>query len=186
MTAAFPLSWPQGFPRASRRENSRLKTGLNAALRNVQGSLRLFGKDSGKSVADVVLSSNVSLGSEKPSDPGVAVYFCWDGMQVCIPVDRYSTVEANLQAVHHIIEARRTELRHGSLALVRASFAGFTALPPPAHWSTILGVPQRATREQIDAAYKIKAKVAHPDAGGSGEAMAALNRAREDALAAAG
>ena len=31
-------------------------------------------------------------------------------------------------AIHHIIEARRVELRHGTLALVRATFAGFLAL----------------------------------------------------------
>jgi hypothetical protein len=57
-----------------------------------------------------------------PADPGVAVWFTWDGMQVCIAVDRYQKVASNLQAIHHIIEARRVELRHGTLALVRASF----------------------------------------------------------------
>jgi hypothetical protein len=66
------------------------------------------------------LDPHASLGASRPSDPGVAVWFTWDGLGVCIAVDRYQTVEANLQAIHHIIEARRTELRHGTLALVRA------------------------------------------------------------------
>jgi hypothetical protein len=32
-------------------------------------------------------------------------------MGICIAVDRYLTVEGNLQAIHHIIEARRTYAR---------------------------------------------------------------------------
>ena len=62
---------------------------------------------------------------------------------MCIPVDRYNSVEANLQAIHHIIEARRVELRHGTLALVRASFTGFKALPAPAG-QAMVGSPQLA------------------------------------------
>lgn len=189
MTTAFPLAWPEGFPRAKSRDRSRFSTTLPGALKNVQASLRLFGNDSNKPVASIVLSSNVTLGSEKPIDPGVAVYFVWDGLQVCIPVDRYTTVEANLQAIHHIIEARRVELRHGSLSLVRASFAGFTALPPPpgqSHWSTVLGLSRSASKGEIEAAFRERAKRAHPDAGGSTAAMQALTRARDEGLRAAG
>src|SRR5690606_25492676 len=117
---------------------------LSAALANVEDSLRRFAADSGKKIEGLVISSNVSLGDRRPADPGVAVWFSWDGMQICIPVDRYTSVEANLQAIHHVIEARRTELRHGTLALVRATFQGFRSLPAPAgeskrSWREILG-----------------------------------------------
>jgi hypothetical protein len=70
--------------------------------------------DSGEPVSDIVITSNVTLGVDNPPDPGVAVWFAWDGMTVCIPVDRYSSTAANLQAIHHVLEARRVELRHGS------------------------------------------------------------------------
>jgi hypothetical protein len=141
----------------------------------------------------VVISSNVTLGVTKPEDPGVSVWFTWDGMQVCIPVDRYQTVEANLQAIHHIIEARRVELRHGTLALVRATFTGFLALPAPTakrEWRDVLGLrsagypsaPQPITIERINEAYRRLAKLRHADAGGSDEAMAELNVARAEAL----
>ncbi|MEO0943237.1 MAG: J domain-containing protein [Pseudomonadota bacterium] len=184
MTTAYPLSWPQLFPRSKRREKSRFRTTIAGAIQNVQNSLELFGRDSGKKVTDIVLSSNVTLGEQRPSDPGVAVYFNWDGLPVCIPVDRYESVEENLQAVHHIIEARRTELRHGSLQLVRASFTGFTALPPPSdgHWSDVLGVSRGATAADIERAYRSKAKKAHPDTGGSEAAMTELNNAKTAAL----
>lgn len=180
---AYPLSWPEGFPRAQRRETGKFKTRLPAALENVRSSLRLFGSDSNRPVTNVILSSNVTLGSEKPSDPGVAAWFLWDGEQRCIPVDRYTTVEANLQAIHHVLGARRVELRHGTLALVRATFKGFTlALPAPGKsWHDVLGVSPTATADEIEAAYRRLARERHPDAGGNAEAMAELNRARERA-----
>lgn len=181
MTQAYPLHWPEGFPRAKHRERGAFKTPLKKALANVQDSLRLFGSDSGKPVTDVVLSSNVSLGLEKPLDPGVAAWFRWDGEQICIPVDRYDTTEANLQAIHHILEARRVELRHGTLALVRATMTGLKLLPAPPgeHWSQVLGVATNAPIEAIETAYRELARQAHPDRGGSADTMARLNRARD-------
>jgi hypothetical protein len=135
-------------------------------------------------VSNLVISSNQTIGGSDPRDPGVAVWFMWDNMQVCIPVDRYASIAANLQAIHHIIEARRVELRHGTLALVRATFTGFQALPAPdgKHWRDILQVGQHPTRETIEANFKRLARDRHPDAGGSTEAMAELNNARETAL----
>jgi hypothetical protein len=182
---AYPLTWPDHIPRRkSPREAGQFKTSLAGALDNVTASLRLFGRDSGKNVTDIVLSSNVALGVNKPADPGVAVWFVWDGIQICIPVDRYTTPEANLQAIHHVLEARRVELRHGTLALVRASFTGFIALPsaPTAKWTDVLGLPPNASQAEIEAAYRSKAKAAHPDKGGSAEEMAKLNAARSAAL----
>jgi hypothetical protein len=49
-------------------------------------------------------------------------------------------------------------------------------------WCNALGLEPRATREEIIAAYRELAKVAHPDVGGSHEAMTALTRARDEAL----
>lgn len=183
--SAYPLTWPPGFPRTKARERGQFKTTLAGALKNVEESLRRFAADSGKPLAGVVMSSNVTLGMRKPDDPGVAVWFTWDGLGVCIAVDRYMTVEANLQAIHHIIEARRVELRHGTLALVRATFQGFLALPAPAgkHWSDVLLLPKDAKREDVKTAYRRYASQYHPDKpGGSHEKMAELNAAHEAAL----
>jgi len=182
--ASYPLQWPAGFPRSKSREAGKFKTSYANAIANVQSSLRAFAKDSGKAINDPVMSSNVDfIGTIKGGDPGVAVWFTWDGLQVAIPVDRYSTPAANLQAIHHILEARRVELRHGTLALVRASFDGFRALPAPKSPWDILGLKPGASREAIQAAYRDKASAAHPDrAGGSNAAMAEINAARDAAL----
>jgi hypothetical protein len=182
--SAYPLAWPDNFPRSTRRETGQFKTALASALKNVETSLARFGKDSNKPVANIVLSSNCALGMSRPEDPGVAVWFTWDGLQVCIPVDRYTTPEANLQAIHHVLEARRTELRHGTLALVRATMTGFVALPAPGArpWWDVLGVDRDASVGAIEVSYRLRAKDLHPDHGGSHEAMADLNKARHQAL----
>ncbi|MBI3528222.1 MAG: J domain-containing protein [Betaproteobacteria bacterium] len=169
MIEAYPLTWPETFPRSKGRVDGAFKTSLAGALKNVNDSLRRFAADSGKKIEQLVISSNVSLGQERPPDPGVAVWFAWDGLQVCIPVDRYAKVEANLQAIHHIIEARRTELRHGGLAIVRATFTGFKSLPAPGqtsarNWRNVLGVGEKTTLEEVGRLYKSLRSFHHPEA----------------------
>ncbi|PZU87876.1 MAG: J domain-containing protein [Chelatococcus sp.] len=185
MTTPFPLAWPALMPRAASRRSSQFKTGLGGALKNVRESLRLFGNDSGRPVTDVVISSNVSLGQERPADPGVAVWFVWDGEQRCFAVDLYAKPEENLQAIHHVLEARRTEMRQAGVAMVKAAMAGFAAaLPAPGAkpWWEVLGVPKEAPRSAVEAAYRKLAAERHPDKpGGSDGMMAELNAARDAA-----
>ncbi len=172
---AYPLNWPDMVPRTKVKVESKFKTTLPAALDNVKKALRAFASDSGRAVTDIVLSSNVGA----PADTGVAAWFMWDGEQRCIAVDRYPKAQDNLQAIFHILEARRTEMRHGGLHIVRQTFKGFAALPAPEAWHTVLGVDPDADAATIDAAFKRLAAKAHPDAGGSDDAMARLNAARE-------
>lgn len=181
----YPLTWPDGLPRTERKAASQFRTSLSVAINNVKKSLAAFGSDTGKSVSDVAVTSNVGgISFEGPEDTGVAIWFTWEGAPRCIAVDRYPKVEDNLQAIHHILEARRTEMRHGGLHIVRQTFKGFVALPAPAgakSWREVLDLTGDVTRAQIDAAYRNKAQTAHPDKGGSAEDMTALNRARAEA-----
>lgn len=185
--AAYPLQWPEGLPRTERQASSQFKTSLSAALANVRKSLEMFGRDSSRSAKLIAISSNCTLGETRPADPGVAVWFEWDGEQRCIAVDRYPKPEDNLQAIHHVLEARRTEMRHGGLHVVRQTFKGFTALPAPPgrkSYRQILGIKPDAhlTQDLIDTAYRSAAAKAHPDKpSGSNEKMAELNRARDEA-----
>lgn len=180
MTTAYPLAWPAGWARTALPGSSQFKTTLAGAIKNVQGSLALFAKDSGKRMENVLVSSNVSLIESNPKDSGVAVYFTWDGISTCIAVDRYKKIEENLQAIHHVIEAERTKLRHGGLNLVRAAFRGYAALPPPsdaANWWLVLDCQEHNTDKSIMDAYKELAKKNHPDNGGSVERMTQINAA---------
>jgi len=185
MTAAYPLHWPEGLVRTKSHATSQFKTQLSAALNNVRKSLEAFGRDSSKAVTAIVLSSNVTLGESAPADSGVAAWFVWDGEQRCIAVDRYPKVQDNLQAIHHIIEARRTEMRHGGLHVVRQTFKGFIALPAPAagRWRPFLGftATEAVNLHEVEARFRHKAATAHPDKGGSETAMMELNAMRDAA-----
>lgn len=195
MTAptAFPLAWPHDVPRWTKpKAKASFQTGLSKAIKNVQESLRLFANDTGKVIPaeSIVMSSNVGgLLAKGPEDPAVAVYFTWDGEPFCFAVDRYAKVEHNLQAIHHLIEGRRTDYRHGGLTFVKASFKGLKALPAPSgwqHWTRELGLPVTATADQIKARKTELSKVHHPDKGGDPARMQAINRAVTEALAEVG
>ncbi|TDX61971.1 hypothetical protein EDE12_11273 [Methylosinus sp. sav-2] len=184
--APYPLQWPHAVARTppARRIKSPFRTGFEQAVKNVADSLRLFQKEAGVKIEHVILSTNVDLLNKSPADPGAVAWFQMDGQWVAFGVDRFLMVEANIQAIHHIIEARRVELRYGGLSIVRQTFRSFIALPAPRgiHWTEILHVPANATPEQIERAFRHEAKTAHPDAGGSDQMMAELNAARAQAL----
>lgn len=174
MTTAYPLAWPLGWPRTTTRADSRFKTSTGAAARNVMDEIRRFANDTGRRVESIVISANVTLTTEKPTDPGVACYFRWDGIDGCIAVDRYRTPAENLQAIAKVIEAERAKMRHGGLNIVRASFRGFAALPPPKDpsgqlmrpWRDVLDLPADATLVVAEARYREAVKTHHPDRGG--------------------
>lgn len=190
MVSAYPVAWPHGVPRTppANRASTQFKTALGAALKNVTNSLRRFGETTAKPVSEIVISTNYTLGDQSPADPGVAVWFVWDEAERCIAVDRYPRIEHNLQAIHHVLEARVTEARHGGLRIVRQTFTGFLALPPPDQFAgktcwEVLGIQPNAPAERIAAAHRDLAKTRHPDHGGDASDMATLNAARDAALA---
>ena len=190
--APYPLHWPTGVPRtpALKRQRSPFRTSFDAAVSNVAKSLRLFQSDAGIKIDHVVLSSNVDLLNKSPVDPGAAAWFRMDGQFVAFGVDRFADVAGNVQAIHHIIEARRTELRYGGLAIVRQTFRAFVALPAPAGkktWREVLLFPPDAnvTPSDVYSRFRDLARRRHPDAvsaGGSHEAMTELTAARDEAL----
>ncbi|MDX1489703.1 MAG: hypothetical protein R3332_00300 [Pseudohongiellaceae bacterium] len=178
--SVYPLQWPHGFPVTERRETSRFNTSLFKALENVKSALTKFGSDSNKKVSDIVISSNYSLSDTRPSEPGVAVYFTWDEERTCIPVDRYTLVEDNLQAIYHCIEADRTKLRHSGVNLVKAAFRGYASLPNPnsINWRDVLDY-RGDNLAECKQAYRRAIKNAHPDNGGNTEQAARVNKAWE-------
>lgn len=181
---AYSLHWPTAQPRVERRERSPFRVTMARAVADLQDALRLFGTETGQPVSNLVISSNVTVGRARPEDPGVAVYFEWDGTRRCIAVDRFPTPADNLRAIYYVLEARRQEMRFGGLHVVRASFRGFDALPAPNDWRSTLGLHgvADATPQTVDAAWRIRARAAHPDQpGGSAERMATLNAARDAA-----
>ena len=193
---AYPLSWPAGKPRTPRHkiERSRFEPyGRAAEVENVRAELQRLG------ARNVIVSTNMRLrrdglpysSDRAPDDQGVAVYFDYAGGQKCFACDRWRTIEENLRAIFKSIEAIRGLERWGSKSFVDAAFTGFSALPAPGQqskrsWRQVLGVGHdgQVTAAGINAYYREAARKAHPDMGGSADAMAEVNAARDEAISA--
>lgn len=191
---SYPLSWPASKPRTSRHkiEQSRFEPGNRPTeVANVHKELRRLG------ARNIIVSTNLRLRGDglpyardrAPDDQGVAVYFDYAGGQKCFACDRWWTIEENLRAIFKSIEAIRGLERWGSKSFVDAAFTGFSALPAPGQqakrsWRQVLGIDPRAQvdRSVVMAFYRTAARKAHPDMGGSTNAMAEVNAARDEAL----
>lgn len=182
----YPLSWPEGCDRtpAGERRSSRFKVQIATALKNVRKSLVGFERDSGLPVGGMVISSNATLCNHNPDDPGVAVWFVWDGAYRCFAVDVYRSIAENLQAIHHVIEADRTKLRHAGIVFFKATFrptAVVKMITGPKTWREILGLETGpVTLDRINTAYRKRARQTH---AGDNVAILELNLARDEAVA---
>lgn len=159
----YPLRWPDGLPRVAKPlTSSPFKTTRPTAIANVEKSLAAFARDSGIKISRIQITSNVGgLRQDDPADAAVSVWFEWDGDMRCIPIDRFSKVEWNLQAIHHLIEADRTKIRYGGLEMVRAAWRGLNlalAAPKRVDWRLALRIEGKATPETVSAAYKLRAR----------------------------
>jgi len=197
MTTAYPLAWPQGWPRtpASRRSyNWQLKKAtFDSARRALYEELRRLGATA------VTLSTSIPLrldgqhyATQKPDgdDPGVAVYFTLRNKQMAMARDCFDNCAQNLRSLGLAIEHLRGLDRHGGAAMLERAFAGFAALPPPGGGSAdeiidwrkeFQPVPEGFAKVEllalIEHRYRTKAKTAHGDTGGSDSAMIRLNLA---------
>ena len=190
----YPLDWPSTEPRTPShlRTRSRFDVSQARAARELLHELERMGAD------DVVLSTNIELrldglpysNRRPPVDPGVACFWEVDGDQFAMACDTYRDVRSNIRAIGKTVEALRSIERHGSRALRDRAFRGFAQLPAsittpaPRSWREVLEIPHGVIvpSGKVEARYRDLAKKRHPDAGGTVEAMAELNRARREAL----
>lgn len=193
MIEAFPLTWPQAWPRTERPTWARFRTPHGEALNHLLRELNLLG------ARDVIISSNVPVrrdglpyaGYRTPEDPGVAVYFKLEGEDQCIPCDKWNKVSDNIHAVGMTVAALRGLERWGAKEMVNAAFRGFKALPAPGDttiimnesWYSVLGLGENASKDEIRKAYKEKAKLYHPDVGGDEEEFNRIRKAFETGMA---
>ena len=117
-------------------------------------------------------------------DPGAAVYFELNGRQLVMAQDRYEGVSDNIRSLALAIEGLRKMERHGGDQMLERAFAGFEALAAPrARWEAILNARQGMSYDEVQKCFRKAARGAHPDRGGSTEAMQAVNMAWDEAKA---
>ena len=150
MTQAYPLQWPQGWPRARFRKGAQFgKKDYNPGTMRSVRSLSIA-EGTGRVVAELralgvhqgkwIISTNLLLRNDglprseqrAPTDPGVAVYWTRDGQaQKVMAIDVYDKVQDNLAAIAATLNAMRAIERHGGAQILERAFTGFDALPAP-------------------------------------------------------
>lgn len=195
--SANPLQWPDGWRRTPAHQRSR------AAFKVTPGAIvdMLFGELTRFRASNVVVSSNLALTRDgRPyagpagelADPGVAVYYSTPKFkEQTLACDKWVSVHHNMYAIARTIESWRRIERDGASQILERSFTAFGALPPAAGakpkrpWWEVLGLPSDGvkffTPAMVEAQYRELAAKAHPDRGGSADAMAELNVARDEA-----
>jgi hypothetical protein len=172
------LKWPPGWPRTGQKDS-----GSIFDRRDGTGEWRPILPDRAERLLRHELDM---LGAERVTITAgcdaAAVYFTRNGTQFVMAVDRFDSNAANLRSIGLAIAAMRTLDRHGGSALMDRAFAGFAALPAPRSCWDVLGIEEGADDEEIEQAFRTKAKECHPDRGGSNELMAELTNARATAM----
>lgn len=183
----FPLHWPEGWKRTPSPSWSKFDRDRTlAASRDILlHELRLLG------ATFTEISSNVRVrpdglpysGQAQPTDKGVAVYFKMRGKDYTFACDKWNRVECNIYSIAKHVEAMRAQDRYG-VGSPEQAFAGYQKLLPAviSEWWQILRIHPASTTEEILAAFRSLAMEAHPDRGGSDEAMATLVVARDRGL----
>ena len=177
----FPLTWPDGKSRTSRRERSKFKTTLAKARQEIEWEMPRWR-------ARGFVISMAPAYRRADYDPAVAVWWNMPLRQNqttpdlrVIACDRYDRPEDNAHAVALTLAGLRSFERYGTYTLHQAAEGARPMLPPPARendaepWWMTLGVQREWPIDAIEAIYKSKAEKAHPDRGGSVERMTALN-----------
>ncbi len=191
---AYPLQWPIGYKRTRTRITSRFKTTMNAAQQSLRLEIDRMGGNS------LIISTNLPIRkdgmlysewmSRKIDDPGVAIYFKYNGKLISMCCDQYLTVWENIYALSKGIEALRGMERWGVSDFIERAFTGFTALPSSIitpyikKWWIVFGfdaIPKNMTLEKLNECYRTLAKAKHPDSGGSTEAFQELQQAFNEA-----
>jgi len=192
MIEAYPLKWPDGWPRtpSHRRENDTRFGGrggitVGRARDRLLDELRLLG------ATDIVVSSNVPIRSDgllyadnkRLENPGIAVYFKFKNKPLVMARDAFVSVAGNLRTLGLAIAGPRQLERHGGSFMFEKAFTSFLAIAPPdwkKPWREVFGVKPDWTGN-INELYRATARYRHPDRGGNDTLMAELNVAYEEA-----
>jgi hypothetical protein len=196
----YPLAWPEGWDRTVpyKRKRAPYKVSGERAVEHLHHQLKLMGGQ------QVILSTNIVLRNDgRPyanqpkhmtDDPGAAVYWSTNAFKDrVIACDKWHDVYDNIHALGLAIFHMRGVDRSGASQVMNKAFSAFGALPAAAGanvqrpWWEVFGFKQELLaaydRPMAEARYRTLAASAHPDKGGSAEAMTELNRARDAMIA---
>jgi hypothetical protein len=172
------LCWPDNKPRAAQRVEGPFKNREAATeTRGIEMELERWGVR-----AFVVSRNNQRIYA---GDPAAAAWWLQRGELRVLACDKYIKLANNLHAIRLTLEAMRALERWGAYTAEQAAQGARLALPPPDEdridWPNVLGVGRDWPLAAVEAIWRTKAEKAHPDKGGSVDAIATLNAAMDAA-----
>lgn len=114
------------------------------------------------------------------SELGVTVRFMKGDREVVLQSSSQDTPVKNLKLIQLCIDDMRMIERRGLEELMRSAYLQLEAPATTRDPYEVLQVRPGAAREVVEATHRALAKSAHPDTGGSNEAMTELNEALEE------
>jgi hypothetical protein len=172
---AFPLQWPDGFPRREgKKQKSNFITTLGKARDEVYAEIKRLGGINPIISTNIPVKGNGQLYASMRTvdgDEGVAVYFTWHNEQMVLACDKYDGIADNLRAIFLSLDAMRGLTRWGCSDILNRAFKGFKALPEKTveyYWDVLECKPE-ANFDELREAYKRLAKIYHPDVKDTGD-----------------
>lgn len=199
--------WPGFETPAHKRRRSQFATSFSAIMKLLERELwHLGGRNAVIEIdcrpQDFRLDGGLRANA-RPQGPRVIVSCDTRHGPMRLPCDTFTKHEDNLYAIALTLEKLRAIDRYG-VTVKGEQYRGFTAIPATtsvttkvnAAWDLLYSTVGKARggvemirqeddyldRNEANSLYREAAMYAHPDAGGSDELMAAVNRARETIL----
>lgn len=148
---------------------------------DILGEVRRWNDQAGSVIADVDLPTHYP--ATRPADQSAGITLRLRGVEVPIAVKRWGDFGTNFRCCYLVLRDLRLSEARGLEEAVKAAYNAMQIAAPKTQrdpWE-VLGLRPGASVDEIEAMYRVKAKSVHPDSGGSTEAMAELNEARERA-----
>lgn len=193
------IDWPAGFertPEADRQRCRKYDVSLSQAFSDLETELGRLGVDDYRYSfdADQRKTDQRPYARASPDDPGFVLRWTMDGDQYAVACDRWNRLRDNVRTVGlYLNEKRKMEQR--PVETGESEFAN-ARLPPGDEDAEIivagtgqtesphevLDIDPEAPDEVVKAAFRAKAKDAHPDKGGSRDEWQQLQNAKEAML----
>ncbi len=188
------LDWPRGWertPARQREKNPRFDASIATTTDALATEMERMDVDEWRaSIGNAHTKSNgLPLHNANPDDPGFVLRWSDDGEQFAVACDDYSRLRDNLRSVYRWVHETRMRaqrpVKTGDAEFAAARLpSGNGENPVVAHEPphAVLEVAPDADEAVVKAAFRQKAKSAHPDQGGDSAEWQRLTDAKEAML----
>lgn len=147
-------------------------------MKEIEVAMRLWGVKEWD--ANYPRGARLEAGQQKEEERTVRLTYTLRGKQVSLVMGKQARAVDNLRVLYLAVEAMRMNEKRGISDVIESAYLQLAAPQQERSPWEVLGIIEGSPLEVAEAAYKVRARKAHPDAGGSEEQMKALNKAIEE------